>query len=148
MFKLLWSITKLAYKRFRSEDTWVSADIHVPLHFFGQGSVREFDWYFEGASTVPVSDVSTLCEWLAGCEYVRDDKLFRHEDFWQHPCTFEQLHRGDCEDHALWAWRKLVEIGLRAELFYGSAIVESGSDTKGGHAWVVFHDATGSFLLE
>ena len=148
MFRRIWSVTKLASKYLRSKDTWASVEVHVPLHLFGRGSVREFDWYFEGASTVPISNIPSLCDWLAECEYVGDDRLFRHEDFWQHPCTFEQLRRGDCEDHALWAWRKLIEMGKKAELICGAAKVDGSSILQSGHAWVVFHDATGSFLLE
>src|SRR5690348_3236184 len=48
----------------------------------------------------------------ADCEYVRDP--VHERDFWQHPKTFEQLRKGDCEDHALWAWRKLTELGISA----------------------------------
>src|SRR5205085_1473130 len=68
-----------------------------------------FAWYFEGQSAVTVGSVDDVCEWLLECEYVHDPELFHEPDFWQHPRTFERLRKGDCEDHALWAWRKLVE---------------------------------------
>ena len=42
--------------------------------------------------------------WLLGCVYARDRDLFRNPDYWQHPCNFEGLRKGDCEDFALWAW--------------------------------------------
>lgn len=145
--KLFWPVLKLTGKYFPSKDPWVSENIHVPLRFFGPGCVREFQWHFVGSSKVRIADLPSLCEWLAGCEYVRDDDLFQHDDFWQHPCTFEQLRRGDCEDHALWAWRKLIELGIRAELFCGNCNV-GDSARQSTHAWVVFHDATGSYLFE
>ena len=102
---------------------------------------------WDGVSKVEVTDVASVCEWLAGCEYVGDENLFREDDFWQHPLTFEQLRRGDCEDHALWAWRKLAELGFRVEFFSGEWIGD-GSQAKGEHSWVVFHDSTGSYLLD
>lgn len=45
-----------------------------------------------------------------------------------------QLRKGDCEDFAIWAWRKLIEIGVDAHLFIG----ERASEAKSRHAWVVF----------
>jgi predicted transglutaminase-like cysteine proteinase len=33
----------------------------------------------------------------------------------EHPGAFERRRRGDCEDFALWAWRKLAEVGVDAE---------------------------------
>src|SRR5262249_30023259 len=75
-------------------------------------------------------------------------KLFNESDFWQHPLTFEHLRKGDCEDHALWAWRKLVELGYPAELFVGQWIGAGGNDDDDTHAWVVFEQNETRFLLE
>jgi predicted transglutaminase-like cysteine proteinase len=67
-------------------------------------------------------------------------------DFWQHPRTFERLRRGDCEDYALWAWRKLVELGLEAELVSGTWRPAEG--VAGGHVWVRYlHDGR-QYILE
>ena len=99
--------------------------------------MRKFEWYLEGDTAVKVHAVDDLCQWLAGCEYLADDRLFNESDFWQHPRTFEHLRKGDCEDHALWAWRKLIEIGHQAEFFVGRWS-PGGGDDYGQHAWVVF----------
>jgi Bacterial transglutaminase-like cysteine proteinase BTLCP len=145
--KALWTGVRLGRAYLPSKDPWVSVDADIPLNLFGSGSVREFTWYFEGESAVPVRDVPGVCEWLRGCDYVDDARLFQVDDFWQHPCTFEQLRRGDCEDHALWAWRKLCELGIQAEFVCGRWIANVTSGAN-GHAWVVFHDTTGSYLLD
>ncbi len=34
---------------------------------------------------------------------------------------FRGKRRGDCKDHALWAWRKLNELGIAAELVCGQS---------------------------
>ena len=106
-----------------------------------------FRWYFEGESTVRTATVDDVCEWLGACQYVSDDQLFNEADFWQHPRTFEQVRKGDCEDHALWAWRKLIELGHPAEFFVGQWL-EGGGAHHDGHAWVVFEQDGQRFLLE
>jgi hypothetical protein len=95
---------------------------------------------------VAVNTIQDITEWLAGCQYIRDIELFHESDYWQHPTTFEQLRRGDCEDHALWAWRKLVELGLTAHLYVGQC--DPIKDESRHHAWVVFEDQGTSYLLE
>lgn len=127
-------------------DPWTAVPQRVPLPRFGAGAVRDFRWYFEGESRVRVGSLEELCEWLLACEYVRDRDLFHEHDFWQHPRTFEQLRKGDCEDHALWAWRKLVELGHSAELVTGEALRDDG--TAISHVWVVFTQDGVTYLLE
>jgi hypothetical protein len=113
---------------------------------FGAGSRKPFSWYFEGQSTVTVKDVDEICEWLTGCQYMPDADLFREPDYWQHPLTFEQLRKGDCEDHALWAWRKMVELGFAADFYVGQWL--TNGERTGFHAWVVFERSGSTFLLE
>jgi hypothetical protein len=108
---------------------------------FGPGSRRPFSAYLEGPSTVAVESVDDICGWLRGCEYVLDEELFDRVDVWQHPKSFEGARRGDCEDHALWAWRKLVDLKLEAELVVGTWEGEP-------HAWVTFVQDRRVFLLE
>ena len=139
--RLLAPLTRLVTRRLPVKDAWDRYDYRVPLSAFGTGNRHEFDWYFEGESTVPVASVDDVQEWLLACEYVQDETLFHESDFWQHPSTFEQLRRGDCEDHALWAWRKLVELGYDADLVSGS-VLRSSEDTveRGEHVWVLLND--------
>jgi hypothetical protein len=87
-----------------------------------------------------------IAEWLTGCRYVEDRHLHRAVDHWLHPCDFEELRRGDCEDFALWAWRKLVEGSYHAEFIVG---VHHRSDGfVGRHAWVAFHEGGDEFVFD
>ncbi len=119
----------LAASQHNESDGKVSTSLEVRQ--FGPGSINAFTWYFEGQSQVNVSSIMDICNWLRACQYTHDQKLFMKHDFWQHPLTFEQIRMGDCEDHALWAWRKLVELGLKTEFVVGDTKQER-------HAWVVF----------
>jgi predicted transglutaminase-like cysteine proteinase len=108
--------------------------------------MHPFPWYFEGESIVQVTCVDDVCDWLLQCEYVRDPDLFNEADFWQHPRTFERLRQGDCEDYALWAWRKLVELGVEAELVSGTWHQPDG--ISGGHVWIRYRHNGREFILE
>lgn len=147
------AITRRALERMRQQlaesarrgDPWERLHA-VPARQAGTGSLHEFTWYLEGDSTVAVTSVEELCNWLLGCEYAHDRELFNEDDFWQHPSTFERLRSGDCEDHAIWAWRKLRELGIEAELMFG--IWRQGDKEPGGHAWVRFMDGNDEYVLE
>jgi hypothetical protein len=128
-------------------DPWERTPQRIAVDRFGLGSTRRFEWYFEGDSVVEVESVEEICVWLLGCEYVGDADLFQERDFWQHPRTFEQIRKGDCEDYALWAWRKLRELGVEAELVIGRwARPESSADRE--HAWVLFRRDGEEYVLE
>lgn len=142
---LLRPVLRLSLRYVDIEDPWEPTDRPVRFWAMGAGSVKRFSWYFEGESTVDVASVDELCDWLLGCEQVRDPDLFHEADYWQHPATFEQLRKGDCEDFALWAWRKLIEMGIDARFFTGRRVdVPEGS----WHAWVVFRKDGLEYLLE
>lgn len=128
------------------DDPWARVPAALPPAAFGPGSVRDFAWYFEGESLVAVESLDGLCGWLAECEYVHDPELFHDADFWQHPRTFERLRKGDCEDHAIWAWRTLVRLGYDAELVCGEWDVTRGDAAR--HAWVLFRDGGREYVLE
>ncbi len=117
-----------------------------PVHAFGPGARQDFAWYFQGESAIPVRQLADVLEWLRQCEYTPDHDAYQVHDFWQHPRTFELMRRGDCEDFALWAWRKLVELGFEAHFVVGYAVV--GPDSARRHAWVQFHDGGVEYLLE
>jgi hypothetical protein len=128
------------------EDPWERSSAELSPRAFGRGAVRDFRWYFERESLVRVASLDEVCDWLLGCAYVSDRELFNEADVWQHPGTFERLRQGDCEDYALWAWRKLVELGVDAELVSGRWDVTRAD--AGPHAWVVFREGDAEFLLE
>ena len=64
------------------------------------------------------------------------------------PAIFEKLKRGDCEDFALWAWRKLAEIGIDAEFCVGRVICDDRPEIDRQHAWVVYRVNGTAFLFE
>lgn len=130
------------------EDPWERFAYHVPLHLYGAGARREFQWYFEGKSSVEVTSLDDIKAWLLACEYIRDPDLFHEDDFWQHPRTFEQLRKGDCEDFALWAWRQLVQLGFDAEFVAGHSLLASEHTEPSGHAWVLFRMKDTTYLFD
>lgn len=127
-------------------DPWERIDTRFPLRLLGTGARYDFEWFFEGESAVPVNDLHEIRSWLRGCHYVADPKLFHERDYWQHPRTFEQLKRGDCEDFALWAWRKMVELGMDADLVFGRR--EPPATPNSGHAWVLLRREGVTYIIE
>jgi hypothetical protein len=120
----------------------------IPAIAFGPGSRCQFGHYFEGRSAVPVATIDDIVDWLNSCEYVSDAEEFNDRDVWQEPCAFESRRRGDCEDFALWAWRKLGELSIHAEFFVGRVICEGNPAASGQHAWVVYRVHRRAFLFE
>jgi hypothetical protein len=138
---------RLARLWIATNDPWAHVVHPVPFRYFGLGSRREFSWYLEGNSRVGVADIHEIKRWLLGCVYKTDLALFDMPDFWQHPEQFEGLRQGDCEDHAIWAWRKLKELGVPARLYSGRVLVPVNGGA-GFHAWVVFEHEGQSWLFE
>jgi hypothetical protein len=122
--------------------------MRVPERAFGPGSRQPFAAYFEGGSEVQVRSIEDIVAFLQTCEYVSDSELFHEPDFWQHPSAFEKLRRGDCEDFALWAWRKLAELGIDAEFCVGRVICDDQPEIDRQHAWVVYRVNGTEFLFE
>ena len=122
--------------------------MRVPARAFGPGSRQPFTEYFEGESCVHVRSIDDIVAFLQTCEYVSDIELFHEPDHWQHPGAFEKLRRGDCEDFALWAWRKLAELGIDAEFCVGRVICDDQPEIDRQHAWVVYRVNGTAFLFE
>lgn len=139
-------IVRLLVRLTPLDDPWERHPRAIEPHWFGAGSQRDFRWYFEGASGVQAASVDDICQWLLECRYVTDPAQFNSADHWQHPTVFEAMRQGDCEDYALWAWRKLAELGIEAELVSGKRIVSEGEGHS--HAWVLFRDRDTEFVLE
>jgi hypothetical protein len=150
LYWVLRPVWRLLLRTLPPDDPWGRLDYRVPVHHYGLGSRHDFAWYFEGDSAVTVSTLDDIQEWLLECEYVRDSDLFHEPDFWQHPRTFERLRKGDCEDHALWAWRKLLELNYDAELVAGRRLPWDPSvpEKDRGHVWVLFRHEGQSYLFE
>jgi predicted transglutaminase-like cysteine proteinase len=130
------------------ESPWDRVAMSVPTSAFGPGSRRHFAHYFEGESGVQVQSIDDVVEWLGQCEYATDVELFAETDLWQHPAAFEQTRRGDCEDFALWTWRKLAELGIDAELFVGRVVYDEELTIDRQHAWVVYRLDRVDYLFE
>jgi hypothetical protein len=130
------------------ESAWDRVRMPVPASVFGPGSRRLFPEYFEGSSRVPVASIDDIVAFLQTCEYSSDNELFHEPDVWQHPSAFEERRRGDCEDFALWAWRKLAELGIDAELYVGRVVTRARPDLTYQHAWVVYRVGETEFLFE
>jgi hypothetical protein len=146
--RLLSRFIRVAARLLRRESAWEPVPMRVPPKAFGPGSGQPFSEYFEGESGVRVESLDDIVAWLQSCEYVSDLKLFRERDVWQHPMIFEKLRRGDCEDFALWAWRKFAEIGIDAEFCVGRVICDEQPSIHRQHAWVVYRVDGTAFLFE
>jgi hypothetical protein len=141
-------VIRLAARLIGRESAWDRLAMQVPTGAFGPGSERPFAQYFEGESQVRVASIDDIAAWLQTCEYVSDLDLFHKRDFWQHPSVFEDLRRGDCEDFALWAWRKLAELGIDADFCVGRVIAPDRPNVDYQHAWVVYRSGETEFLFE
>lgn len=125
---------------------WSKKAIPIAPKYFGPGSQHSFNWYLQRDSAVAARSIGEICRWLHACAYMTDLDQFRMIDYWQHPIEFERTRQGDCEDHALWAWRKLIELGYAAEFMVGTSYRHNRSGEY--HAWVVFTRKDRRYLLE
>jgi hypothetical protein len=147
-FWLLSPVMRLVLRMIPPQSPWERMSMPVPRKYFGIGSLHEFAHYFSGVSSVPVSGMDDVINWLLNAEYRSDQELFNEVDYWQHPLTFEQLRSGDCEDFALWVWRKLTEAGIEAEFFVGRRVTTRSEVRYHFHAWVVCWLDGREFLFE
>ncbi len=112
-------------------DPWERLEIALPPQVFGLASHRQFHAYLEGPPVDrSVRNLEEICRFLRRCRAIDDLTLFRTQDHWQHPAAFEGLRQGDCEDHALWAWRQLHRLGQ-------PALFVAGLWRTTAHAWVI-----------
>lgn len=139
-------IQRLGHRLFPVRDPWKRLSVRAPLYAFGGGARRGFDWVFEGESAVEIRSFDELLDWLDGCSYSTDRHLFQEHDFWQHPRTFEHLRQGDCEDFALWAWRKMIELGFDADLVVGRRVPPEATNSR--HAWIIFRRDADELVFE
>lgn len=111
------------------------------------GAARDFRHYLTGESQVQVTSLDEVCRWLLVCRYAPDQGLAHCEDHWQHPLEFERSRWGDCEDHALWGWRQLKNLGLPVEFVVG--LLKPGPNEQlANHAWLHVHDGQRMLLVE
>jgi hypothetical protein len=116
------------------DDPWKSLSHQVPPWLFAAGMAHDYATYLTGPSNVSVRSLDDVCSWLLNCRYASDQELFGKVDYWQLPDEFETRRAGDCDDHAVWAWRKLIDLGQTPLLVSGRRRTNDGG--WDGHAWV------------
>lgn len=144
--RLLRPLWELAVRHLPIDDPWERLATRPKLHMYGSGARLDFAAYLQGETIVAVGSLEEVQDWLLGCRYEHDDVLFGESDFWQHPSTFERLRAGDCEDYAVWAWRKLIELGENVDLVAGWCVREGELD--GRHAWLLLRRDDVEFVFE
>jgi hypothetical protein len=88
-------------------------------------------------------NIEEIHKFLCTCRYVSDQEQFGVKDHWMAPEDFERVRKGDCDDHALWTWRQLVDLG------YNARYVVGWSGRYGaGHAWVTYERDGDLFVVE
>jgi hypothetical protein len=127
-------------------DPWVRLPLAPPFGAYGPGAQDEFPTYLEGPSRVSAPSPAAVASWLLSCRYAADEHLLDAHDHWLHPSTFELVRAGDCEDFALWGWRKLVEASIDATFVVGMSAAANGTPVR--HAWVTFRDGSDEFVLD
>ena len=143
VFRPLWEFT---IRHLPIDDPWERLGTEPMLRMYGSGARLDFSAYLKGDTLVVVTSLEEIQDWLLGCRYEHDEVLFGEADFWQHPSTFERLRAGDCEDYAVWAWRKLIELGHDVDLVAGWCVREGELD--GRHAWLLLRRDGVEFLFE
>ncbi len=101
----------------------------------------DLSWFFQRKLAFNGCSLRDVSAFLATCKGVTDLDQFGQREWWIHPADFEKSKKGDCEDHALFAWRVLHEMGRDVRLMLGRA-------RKSGHAWVQLYEEECSFILE
>lgn len=124
---------------------WTGRYQNIPLKFYGGGCDQAFDVYLQGESQVAVKNIGEIADWLLACKYISDPEYKGVRDHWQHPIEFEQTRTGDCEDFALWTWRKLIELNVQCEFMVGKWVHNGRTGT---HAWVLFYDDNKPVIFE
>lgn len=106
----------------------------------GRSLSKSFEHYLE-ATLRPLARWEEVRDFLTGCLYAKDDVEHARRDVWLHPEDFERSLKGDCEDHALWAFVQLVRLKWDVRFTVG---IWDGV----GHAWLTVYREAKIFLLE
>jgi len=105
------------------------------------GNKRPWNRFFQNPMHVHARSLKDVERFLRAVRYMPDRAARGQEDFWELPEEFEKRRRGDCEDHAIWAWRQLFELGFETRLVVGT-------HGKGHHAWVLVFKGERAYMLE
>ena len=83
------------------------------------GNTHPWNRYFNKPLRINPKSLADIEASLITCRYLSDQKTRSQSDFWEPPDIFEKRMTGDCEDHAIWAWRQLHQLGYKARLVIG-----------------------------
>ncbi len=104
------------------------------------GNTFSWERFFRKPLVTSPSNLFEIESFLHSCKYLSDLETRGCDDYWEPPDIFEERKTGDCEDHAIWAWRHLHQMGFKTRLVLGGH--------KGGHAWVHIYVNGRVYLLE
>lgn len=102
-----------------------------------------FGRYVSRPLSVHCESLQGVRKFLASCKRPSDQEAFGKRDYWLPPDEFEKQKKGDCDDHALWTWRQLMQMGYRARFVAGHC-----GRYRRGHAWVTFQNGDKFYLAE
>jgi hypothetical protein len=126
-------------------DPWEELSVSLPLKYYADGLQDDFPVYLRGPSNIAAQSLDEICDWLDQCTYQTDREQFGREH-WQHLLEFEDRRVGDCDDYAIWAWRKLIDLGYDARLVVGKSLPIANPLI--GHVWVVYRAEDRLYLLD
>ena len=132
--------------RLATGDPWLRLPHAPPLAAYGPGLAHDFHEFLTGDTRVVAASPDVVARWLLECRYAADVQLLAEHDHWLHPATFELVRSGDCEDYALWGWRKLVDAGYDADFVVGLAPAPDGEVVR--HAWVTYRHEKLEYVLD
>jgi hypothetical protein len=104
------------------------------------GNTHPWHRYFDRPLRTHPSSLAQIAAFLRTCRYLCDQKTRGRPDYWEPPDRFEAMQAGDCEDHAIWAWRQLYELGYQSRFVMGHCGC--------WHAWVHIYINGRAYLLE
>ena len=136
------AVLRLVVRHLATAQRWERIDTEERPEYYTARTATDFADYLRGSSDVRVASAADVERWLRECEYVRTPE--RPDDWTVRPATFERERRGNCFDHAIWAWRQLRALGHDAELVIGRIVPAKPVR----HAWVIVRGPTGGELWE
>jgi hypothetical protein len=104
------------------------------------GNTHPWNRYFNKPLKTKPQTLAQIEAFLCKCRYLSDQKTRSQSDFWEPPDEFEKRKTGDCEDHAIWAWRHLDGLGYKTRFVLGNC--------GRWHAWVHIFINGRVYLLE
>jgi hypothetical protein len=129
------------------EDPWQRRDLATLTRGASLRPFPEAEYfasYLRRRSSVTMDSLDDICKWLNECRY--DRWAYSLNEAWPVPRDFERDRSGNCFDHALWGWRKLIELDVPSLVVFGQVL--DGKSLSYGHAWAQFEFEGKTYLFE